>query len=63
MFLTEEKSYVGVNKYEHFQVMGGEPLLKLLAVDWFTVDKSVDRIALHPKCLVQVDMQFRKGMK
>lgn len=39
-----------------FQVMGGDPLLKLLAVDWFTVDRSIDQIALHPKCLVQVDL-------
>lgn len=36
------------------QVVGGDPLLKLVAVDWFTVDKSADRISLHPKCLVQV---------
>lgn len=36
------------------QVVGGDPLLKLIAVDWFTVDKSADRISLHPKCLVQV---------
>lgn len=34
--------------------MGGDPLLTLLAVDWFQVDKPADRIALHPKCLVQV---------
>ncbi|KAL4615953.1 hypothetical protein ACB092_07G164000 [Castanea dentata] len=33
--------------------MGGDPLLKLIAVDWFKVDKSIDRIALHPKSLVQ----------
>ncbi|KAL5150247.1 Protein ENHANCED DISEASE RESISTANCE 2-like [Glycine soja] len=33
--------------------VGGDPLLKLIAVDWFTVDKSADRISLHPKCLVQ----------
>ncbi|KAH9654560.1 START domain-containing protein [Citrus sinensis] len=35
-------------------VMGGDPLLKLIAVDWFKVDKAADRVALHPKCLVQV---------
>lgn len=37
-----------------FQVMGGDPLLKLIAVDWFKVDKSFDGIALHPRNLVQV---------
>lgn len=37
-----------------FKVMGGEPLLTLVSVDWFKVDKAVDNIALHPKCLVQV---------
>lgn len=41
------------------QVVGGDPLLKLIAVDWFTVNKSVDRIALHPKCLVQVALNFQ----
>lgn len=60
MFLSEKKLWMLVNKYEHFQVTGGEPLLKLLAVDWFTVDKSIDKIALHPKCLVQVDMLYRR---
>jgi hypothetical protein len=41
------------------QVVGGDPLLKLIAVDWFTVNKSVDRIALHPRCLVQVTLNFQ----
>jgi len=40
------------------QVVGGDPLLNLVGVDWLTVDKSVDRIALHPKCLVQVMSNF-----
>ncbi|KAM6553198.1 hypothetical protein CsatB_013960 [Cannabis sativa] len=48
-FMIRGKSYLKDNT----KIMGGEPLLKLLAVDWFKVDKSVDRIALHPKCLVQ----------
>lgn len=34
--------------------MGGQPLLTLVSVDWLKVDKAVDNIALHPKCLVQV---------
>lgn len=44
----------------HLQVVGGDPLLKLIAVDWFTVNKSVDRIALHPRCLVQVTLKFSR---
>ncbi|XP_077238035.1 ENHANCED DISEASE RESISTANCE protein (DUF1336) isoform X2 [Tasmannia lanceolata] len=35
------------------KVIGGDPLLKLLAVDWFKADVNIDRISLHPKCLVQ----------
>lgn len=37
-----------------FQIMGGDPLLKLIAVDWFKVDEAIDKVALHPRCLVQV---------
>lgn len=38
------------------QVIGGDPLLKLIAVDWLKVDKSIDRIALHHRSLVQVKL-------
>jgi len=37
------------------QVVGGDPLLKLIAVDWFKVDERFDSVALHPKSLVQVN--------
>ena len=37
------------------QIVGGDPLLKLIAVDWLKVDKTIDRIALHPRSLVQVN--------
>ncbi|KAB2027720.1 hypothetical protein ES319_D05G051200v1 [Gossypium barbadense] len=37
------------------KIMGGKPLLKLIAVDWFKVDKATDKIALHPKSLAQSD--------
>ncbi|KAB5552827.1 hypothetical protein DKX38_010138 [Salix brachista] len=37
------------------EVMGGDPLLKLIAVDWFKVDKAIDGISLHPRCLVQTE--------
>ncbi|QHN95415.1 Mitochondrial import receptor subunit [Arachis hypogaea] len=33
------------------RVVGGDPLLRLIAVDWFTV--STNEIALHPRCLVK----------
>ncbi|XP_039059992.1 protein ENHANCED DISEASE RESISTANCE 2-like [Hibiscus syriacus] len=35
------------------KITGGLPLLKLIAVDWFKVDKATDKIALHPKSHVQ----------
>lgn len=41
-----------------YQVIGGDPLLKLLAVDWFTADNNIDGVALDPKCLVQVKIHF-----
>ena len=46
------------NNLKHFQVMGGDPLLKLIAVDWFKADNTMDKIALHPKSLVQVGVRF-----
>ncbi|XP_027918766.1 protein ENHANCED DISEASE RESISTANCE 2-like isoform X3 [Vigna unguiculata] len=48
-FMIRGKNYLK----DSSKVVGGDPLLKLVGVDWLTVDKSVDRIALHPKCLVQ----------
>ncbi|KAI3811279.1 hypothetical protein L1987_21000 [Smallanthus sonchifolius] len=35
------------------KVAGGDPLLKLIAVDWFKLETSRSKVALHPKCLVQ----------
>ncbi|KAL6540810.1 hypothetical protein OROMI_024693 [Orobanche minor] len=32
----------------------GEPLLKLIALDWFKVENCVSKVALHPKSLVQL---------
>ncbi|XP_019057725.1 PREDICTED: uncharacterized protein LOC104809858 isoform X2 [Tarenaya hassleriana] len=49
-FMIRGRTYLKDNA----KVMGGEPLLKLIAVDWLNVDKAVDHIALHPNCLVQV---------
>ncbi|GMY35702.1 protein ENHANCED DISEASE RESISTANCE 2 isoform X1 [Fagus crenata] len=48
-FMIRGKSYLKDNS----KVMGGDPLLKLIAVDWFKVDKPIDRIASHPRSLVQ----------
>jgi hypothetical protein len=36
------------------QIAGGDPLLKLIAVDWFKVNERFDSVALHPKSVVQV---------
>ncbi|KAK9098418.1 hypothetical protein Syun_025463 [Stephania yunnanensis] len=48
-FMIRGKTYLTDNS----KVKGGDPLLKLLAVDWFKTDNSIDRVALHPKCVVQ----------
>ena len=38
------------------QIAGGDPLMKLIAVDWFKVNERFDSVALHPKSLVQVKL-------
>ncbi|ONM04504.1 Protein ENHANCED DISEASE RESISTANCE 2 [Zea mays] len=38
---------------DYHKVVGGDPLLELLAVDWFKVNERFDSVALHPKSLVQ----------
>lgn len=48
-FMIRGKNYLKDNS----KVMGGDPLLTLIGVDWFKVDKTIDNIALHPRCLVQ----------
>ncbi|CAA7022914.1 unnamed protein product [Microthlaspi erraticum] len=48
-FMIRGKTYLK----DSAKVMGGQPLLTLVSVDWLKVDKAVDNIALHPKCLVQ----------
>nr|XP_043620666.1 protein ENHANCED DISEASE RESISTANCE 2-like isoform X2 [Erigeron canadensis] len=35
------------------KVAGGNPLLKLIAVDWYKLETSRSKVALHPKCIVQ----------
>ncbi|KAJ6673348.1 ENHANCED DISEASE RESISTANCE-RELATED [Salix viminalis] len=50
-FMVRGKTYLK----DSFKVMGGDPILKLISVDWFKVDKAIDGISLHPRCLVQTE--------
>ncbi|KAK9027100.1 hypothetical protein V6N11_066945 [Hibiscus sabdariffa] len=50
-FMIRGKTYIR----DSAKVIGSDPLLKLIAVDWFKVDMATDKIALHPRCLVQSD--------
>ncbi|XP_021850565.1 protein ENHANCED DISEASE RESISTANCE 2 isoform X2 [Spinacia oleracea] len=40
---------------DYNKVRGGDPLLKLIAVDWLKADQSIDKVALRPSCVVQSD--------
>ncbi|KAI3771820.1 hypothetical protein L6452_02989 [Arctium lappa] len=48
-FKIRGKTYLKDNT----KVPGGDPLLKLIAVDWFKLETSKSKVALHPRCLVQ----------
>ncbi|KAL6541200.1 hypothetical protein OROMI_025083 [Orobanche minor] len=48
-FMIRGKTYLK----DSMKVKGGEPLLRLLAVDWFKVEDCATKVALHPKSLVQ----------
>ncbi|KAJ1436958.1 START-like domain superfamily [Sesbania bispinosa] len=48
-FKIRGKNYLKDNS----KIVGGDPLLKLIAVDWLKVDKAADRIALHSRSLAQ----------
>lgn len=50
-FMIRGKTYLR----DSTKVKGGEPLLKLIAVDWFKMDHCLSKIALHPECLVQTE--------
>jgi hypothetical protein len=41
------------------QISGGEPLMKLLAVDWLKSDQRIDHIALQSSCCVQVSERVK----
>uniref|UniRef100_A0A0D6R473 START domain-containing protein n=1 Tax=Araucaria cunninghamii TaxID=56994 RepID=A0A0D6R473_ARACU len=48
-FMVRSKTYLK----DYSKVPGGDPLLKLLAVDWFKSESKVEKVAAHPKCVVQ----------
>ncbi|KAM0002619.1 putative pleckstrin domain, START domain, protein ENHANCED DISEASE RESISTANCE 2 [Helianthus debilis subsp. tardiflorus] len=48
-FMIRGKTYLK----DSAKVSGGDPLLKLIAVDWFKVNNPASKVALHPKCLLQ----------
>ncbi|PKA65521.1 hypothetical protein AXF42_Ash005855 [Apostasia shenzhenica] len=48
-FMIRGKTYLK----DGSKVPGGDPLLKLLAVDWFRAENCISKVALHPNCLVQ----------
>ncbi|CAO2191577.1 unnamed protein product [Urochloa humidicola] len=48
-FMIRGKTYLT----DYTKVVGGDPLLKLIAVAWFKVNERFDSVALHPKSLVQ----------
>ncbi|KAI3701560.1 hypothetical protein L6452_26738 [Arctium lappa] len=50
-FMIRGKTYL----QNSAKVPGGDPLLKLIAVDWFKVANPVSKVALNPRCLVQSD--------
>ncbi|KAL4564111.1 hypothetical protein LXL04_028163 [Taraxacum kok-saghyz] len=49
-FMIRGKTYLQNNA----KIAGGNPFLRLIAVDWFKVDNPIGKVALHPKCLLQV---------
>ncbi|CAL5374341.1 unnamed protein product [Camellia sinensis] len=53
-FMIRGKTYLKDNS----KVMGGDPLLKLIAVDWFKVENCISKVALHPSSLVQKKPSF-----
>ncbi|XP_074281234.1 protein ENHANCED DISEASE RESISTANCE 2-like isoform X2 [Silene latifolia] len=48
-FMIRGKTYLD----DGAKVRSGDPLLKLIAVDWLKADQSIDKIALRPSCVVQ----------
>ncbi|KAK4414999.1 protein ENHANCED DISEASE RESISTANCE 2 [Sesamum alatum] len=51
-FMIRGKTYLK----DSTKVKGGEPLLRLIAVDWLKAEDSLSNVALHPKSLVQSEL-------
>lgn len=51
-FMVRSKTYLK----DYSKVPGGDPLLKLLAVDWFKSNNKVQKVAVHPRCVVQTEV-------
>lgn len=51
-FMVRSKTYIK----DGSKVPGGDPLLKLLAVDWFKSNNKVQKVAVHPLCVVQTEV-------
>lgn len=51
-FMVRSKAYLK----DYSKVPGGDPLLKLLAVDWFKSNNKVQKVAVHPQCVVQTEV-------
>ncbi|CAN6448053.1 unnamed protein product [Victoria cruziana] len=49
-FMIRGKTYLS----DFSKISGGDPLMKLFAVDWLKDENRIDEIALRPNCLVQV---------
>ncbi|KAJ1700293.1 hypothetical protein LUZ63_000072 [Rhynchospora breviuscula] len=50
-FMIRGKTYLT----DRSKIAGGDPLLKLVAVDWLKAEHRIDAVALNPKCLVQTE--------
>ncbi|CAN1318642.1 Protein ENHANCED DISEASE RESISTANCE 2 [Linum perenne] len=50
-FLVRGRTYL----QDKIKVMGGDPLFKLIAADWFRSEQPVEWFGLHPKCLLQTE--------
>ncbi|KAH9296788.1 hypothetical protein KI387_028470, partial [Taxus chinensis] len=48
-FMLRSKTYLK----DYSKAPGGDPLLKLLAVDWFKSEDKIEKVATHPRCVVQ----------
>ncbi|XP_024370867.1 protein ENHANCED DISEASE RESISTANCE 2 isoform X4 [Physcomitrium patens] len=48
-FMVRSETY----NENNLKISGGDPLLKLVAVDWLKSDQKIDQIALHSSCCVQ----------